>query len=64
MPTTPVALTELVTDVGTFITGSTGWFAKVLAYLTSAEVWPFVLLGLGIIITGFAFKYVRSLVKG
>lgn len=59
-----MALAEVITAIGTFVDGALVWFGKVFTYLTSEEVFPFILIGLGMMITGFAFTYVRSLVKG
>lgn len=59
-----MTLAQVITSIGDFLDGAITWFGTVFTYLTSAAVFPFVLIGLGMMITGFAFTYVRSLVKG
>ena len=57
-------MANIITGISGFIDGALTWFGSVFTYLTSEEVFPFVLIGLGMTIVGFAFRYVRSLVKG
>lgn len=59
-----MTLSSLITDIGTYVEGALVWFGDVFTYLTSTAVFPFILIGIGFTIVGFAFKYVRSIIRG
>jgi len=59
-----MTLSSLITDIGTYVEGALTWFGDVFTYLTSTAVFPFILIGIGFTIVGFAFKYIRSIIRG
>lgn len=54
----------IVTGVSAWVTAALGWIGDIFEYLTSADVIPYILLGIGLMAVGMGFKYVRSLLRG
>lgn len=59
-----MTVTGVATGIGTWLTEIIGWFGDVFTYLTSADVLPFTLIGVSLMIVGMGFKYVRSILRG
>lgn len=55
---------SIVTGVSAWVTAALGWIGDIFEYLTSADVIPYILLGIGLMAVGMGFKYVRSLLRG
>lgn len=60
----PVTLTSVAGLIGEWLTEIIGWFGDVFTYLTSAQVLPFTLIGVSLMIVGLGFQYVRSILRG
>lgn len=54
----------VATGVGAWVTEILSWFGDVFTYLTSADVLPFTLIGVSLMIVGLSFQYVRSILRG
>lgn len=59
-----MTVTSVATVIGNWLTEIIGWFGNVFTYLTSADVLPFTLIGVSLMIVGMGFTYVRSILRG
>lgn len=59
-----MTIPQVATGVGAWLTEILGWFGDVFEYLTSADVLPFTLIGVSLMIVGLGFQYVRSILRG
>ena len=59
-----MGVTGVASVIGEWLTEIIGWFGDVFTYLTSAEVLPFTLIGVSLMIVGMGFQYVRSILRG
>lgn len=59
-----MTVTGVATSIGDWLTEIIGWFGDVFTYLTSADVLPFTLIGVSLMIVGMGFQYVRSILRG
>lgn len=59
-----MTVTSVATVIGDWLTEIISWFGDVFTYLTSAQVLPFTLIGVSLMIVGMGFQYVRSILRG
>lgn len=59
-----MTVTSVATVIGDWLTEIISWFGDVFTYLTSADVLPFTLIGVSLMIVGMGFQYVRSILRG